>query len=456
MYNNETKFTPAYIQVTPGSKWAKAGIASYASGAAVLLYFSASTFGAPDGSLAELKKTGVSMHQFVNSRVLPSADVAGVRALFPSAVVALEGSTEYETARNESFTPRPGSGSGAATPAPAPAPAEPEQKDIDLTAVLTAALESVAGPMGKMMASGVAPSVNAAVAALLDDAVKNAAPGLKTKQTDKAKFIASLPDGSSREINGVEHDMFKTCLVRAFNRRWVYLAGPAGSGKSTLATQIAQALGLPCFIESRIIEQFALSGFVDAHGKFVETAFYKAWTTGGVYLGDELDAWDAQALTWLNNALDARVASFPNSPDIVKCHPDFVFVGAGNTNGRGASLEYTGRNTIDAATLGRFGFVTCDYSRNISLLVAGACGADLVDFVDEIRKVCKENGVLLIAGTREIKHMSQAVSWGETEKQAIEIELLKGLDIDQVNIISANLKGSGVWYDALKQIAKGK
>lgn len=91
----------------------------------------------------------------------------------------------------------------------------------------------------------------------------------------------------------------------------VYLFGPAGTGKTVLCSQAAAALGLEFYSDQRVGDTFTLSGFVDASGKYQETAFYQAFSRGGLYMLDEFDASDPNAVIWLNTALANGFATFP-------------------------------------------------------------------------------------------------------------------------------------------------
>jgi cobaltochelatase CobS len=90
------------------------------------------------------------------------------------------------------------------------------------------------------------------------------------------------------------------------------LVGPAGSGKTTLARQIAEALNRPFYMAARVTSEYKLTGFIDAAGKAVQTDFRRAYEKGGVFLFDEIDASDADALTAFNAPLANDVADFPD------------------------------------------------------------------------------------------------------------------------------------------------
>jgi cobaltochelatase CobS len=157
---------------------------------------------------------------------------------------------------------------------------------------------------------------------------------------------------------GVQHVRFpillKACGARTpdGNRLNIWLRGPAGSGKTTAAKVAAQTLGLPFVFNGAISTPFELLGFIDANGKPVRTPFREAWEHGGVYLFDEVDSSNPNAVTAFNAALANGVCAFPDG--LVQRHPDCIVIAGANTGGNGATSEYVGRLKQDAAFLNRF------------------------------------------------------------------------------------------------------
>lgn len=106
-------------------------------------------------------------------------------------------------------------------------------------------------------------------------------------------------------------------------------------------------------------------------GHVVRTQFREAYENGGVFLLDEVDASDPDALTASNSALSNGMAAFPDA--LVRKHEDFVAIAAGNTFGSGADRQYVGRNQLDAATLDRFTVFEVDYDEMLELEISGEC-----------------------------------------------------------------------------------
>ena len=180
------------------------------------------------------------------------------------------------------------------------------------------------------------------------------------------------------------------------------LVGPAGCGKTTMAHQLAESLG----------KQFAsvcltagasetwLFGRQTPNG-FVEGPFAKIYKEGGVFLADEMDAADANLLLSLNTALSHDEIINPMNGEVMKKHKDFHFIGAANTNGKGANHVYTGRTRLDAATLDRFSIIMVDYDSNLE---AQLCPNNKLNgFLRQTRNVLKSEGLDEFVSTRAFK-----------------------------------------------------
>lgn len=155
-------------------------------------------------------------------------------------------------------------------------------------------------------------------------------------------------------------------LRAAYTRQNAYIFGPAGCGKTTAAKQVAKAMdlnfGYICLTAGA--SETWLFGRNTPNG-FIEGQFSLLYKNGGVFLADEMDAADSNLLIALNTAIDSDQLLNPMSGEVIKKHKDFVFIGAGNTNGLGATGNYNGRNRLDASTLSRFVFFEMDYNEQI-------------------------------------------------------------------------------------------
>ena len=91
--------------------------------------------------------------------------------------------------------------------------------------------------------------------------------------------------------------------------------GPAGAGKNAIAEQCAKALNLDFYYMNAVKQEFNLTGFVDARGRFIETPFYHACLNGGLMMIDEIDSSIPEVLVKLNSALSNGYFDFPIGED---------------------------------------------------------------------------------------------------------------------------------------------
>lgn len=241
---------------------------------------------------------------------------------------------------------------------------------------------------------------------------------------------------ATRTVTGVLHEKFDEVLQIVSLDIPVYLTGKAGTGKNVICKQIAEALGLDFYFTNAVTQEYKLTGFIDANGRYQETQFYKAFTNGGVFFLDEMDASIPETLIILNAAIANRYFDFPIGK--VEAHPNFKVIAAGNTLGTGADNNYTGRYCLDRASLDRFAMVNIDYSQKIEMAMAND-NAELVKFCHAFRKVTEKSGIECLFSYRTINRIAKLESVFDNLSKVIQISLLKGLDIDDVNILSSEL-----------------
>lgn len=156
------------------------------------------------------------------------------------------------------------------------------------------------------------------------------------------------------QLQGVQHREFRKVLTMVAQGDNVYLCGPAGSGKSTIPEQIAEVLGLRFAAQScgQTDAKFDYVGYRDGNGVLHSTLFRDMWENGGLFLLDEMDNASPDLLVTLNQALANGQMAFPDG--MIRKHPKFVCMGAGNTYGNGATAVFVGRSPQDGAFLNRF------------------------------------------------------------------------------------------------------
>jgi MoxR-like ATPase len=240
--------------------------------------------------------------------------------------------------------------------------------------------------------------------------------------TDVRVTIADKPP----VVLGRAHKALPLVLNMVASGASLFLVGPAGSGKTTLAENVATALGRKFYMAARVTSEFKLVGFVDANGRTVRTQFRDAYEHGGVFLFDEIDASDPDALTAFNAALANGYGDFPDG--MVKRHADFIAIAAGNTFGRGADRQYVGRNQLDAATLDRFQVVEIDYDEALEHDLAG--NREWSSYVQKVRAAIEREKVRHIVSPRASIRGAAMLAQGIERKQVEEACIWKGLPTD--------------------------
>ena len=252
------------------------------------------------------------------------------------------------------------------------------------------------------------------------------------------------------KVEGMQHKKFDMVCQLVYNNLPCYLWGPAGTGKTEMVRSVAKALGLEYYQAAKVTEVFTLTGFVDANGQYVESDFYRAFTKGGVFLFDEMDASDEESLVAFNAAISQRCFSFPGI-GTKEAHPDFRVVGAGNTGGTGATEEYTGRRSLDASTLNRFFYVEIDNDEGLERVCAN--GDDkIVEFIHDLRQSAKAAGVTIILSLRNITQMSTLRSIFN-EEELLRGCVIKEKDSDCVRMLLERMVHTdNPWYKAMRKL----
>ena len=238
---------------------------------------------------------------------------------------------------------------------------------------------------------------------------------------------------SGEHNQALAHKDFPKLLKAVSSGENVWLYGPAGTGKTTAAEQVAAVLGRTFHFNGALDSEHKLLGFTDAQGRIVSRPFRKAWTEGGVYLFDEVDASLPQALLAFNAALANGIVDFPDGA--VRKHPDFVCIAGANTIGQGATVEYNGRYKPDAAFVDRFAMIRWDVDETLERTLAlgkiedQALGAKWIDLVQKVRrKVASEGSVKHVVSPRASIGGCALLHAGFTWDEAIDARLRKGLD----------------------------
>lgn len=264
------------------------------------------------------------------------------------------------------------------------------------------------------------------------------------------------PDQNKRDNlvkDKIQHAQFNTILTCINSNIPVYLCGEAGTGKNYTLMEVAKELDLEFYFTNSVQQEYKLTGFIDAGGTYHETEFYKAFTQGGLFFLDEIDASIPEVLVLLNAAIANKYFEFPNGR--VDAHPDFRVVAAGNTVGSGADEMYTGRLTLDQATLDRFVIIDFDYDQNVELSLANG-NQELVNFVRQLRKSAKEQGIRATFSYRCIISVVALEAANLDLKTILKIAVFKGMNQDTIRTLKLNPSDgkSGKYYYAMSDIQK--
>lgn len=250
------------------------------------------------------------------------------------------------------------------------------------------------------------------------------------------------------EMKGAVHNKFDNIMKLVLAGIPVFLTGPAGSGKNVICKQISEALESEFYFSNAVTQEYKLTGFIDGNGNYHETQFYKAFTQGGLFMLDEIDASTPEVLVILNAAIANRYFDFPTGR--VEAHENFRLVAAGNTYGTGADMEYTGRYQLDASSLDRFAIIEITYDSGIEEAVAGG-NMELVSFIRSFRNTVKEHKIKFAVSYRSIERLRKLQDVFDL-KEAIEIALIRGLDREDARIISNNISDDSKYSKALKSL----
>lgn len=234
----------------------------------------------------------------------------------------------------------------------------------------------------------------------------------------------------------------------------VYMYGAAGCGKSHTAEQIASTLNLDYYTQSQVLFAHDVKGYGDANGNYQDTPFFKAFTKGGLFFIDEMDASAPEALVVLNTAIANRRYDFPII-GCVEAHPNFRIIAAGNTALTGADVEYTARSVQDASTINRFAFFEMHYEKNVEFNVMAKGDEVLYNFIVDLRNAIKTAGIQLCVSYRQTSILASDLAQKYGKAKALKRNVFGGRDTDDVRIIYGALKNKdNVWAKAMSELIK--
>ena len=249
----------------------------------------------------------------------------------------------------------------------------------------------------------------------------------------KTVLEVKFKDQPKKDV-GLQHKSFADVLSTLSAGVNIALVGPAGSGKTTIVHNAAKVLNLSFASQSVSAQStvFDFFGYKSATGKYIGTMFREKYENGGVFLLDEFDAGNPNVLAALNQATANGHCPFPDK--MIEKHKDFIIVMAGNTFGGGGTIDYVGRNKIDAATLDRFAFIYIDYDEILEKALSS--NEDWCNRVQDYRRRVIEKKVRTIISPRATFNGEKLLSAGLPMKTVEEMIIFKGLTDDERNLIA--------------------
>ena len=272
-----------------------------------------------------------------------------------------------------------------------------------------------------------------------------------SQKVRKLQFEVVSPQGT-HQVNGATNKDFEVFCNLVNAGKPLYMYGPAGCGKSYTAKQIAEALGLDYYETSQAMFAHELKGYGDAKGEFVPTAFYRAFTKGGLFFLDEVDASAPEALVVMNNAIANKRFDFPVIGN-VDAHPNFRVIAAGNTRMTGATIAYTARQMQDTSFKNRFFFALVGYDERIEREIAGG-DMEIVNFAHDIRKAARDTNILQLCSYRQIEDLATlGKCCKDNDAYLLRGSVLQEKEVDEIQILFDHLSDkSNRWAKAMKEV----
>lgn len=253
----------------------------------------------------------------------------------------------------------------------------------------------------------------------------------------KKSIVISSPKAPDPIDVGIQHYLFPKLVRYLSYGKIPFLVGPAGSGKTAACQAAAKALDL-AFEYLSINQQTSqpqIMGYNAADGRYIETGFYRIYTKGGLWLGDELDGGLPGIIKVINAPIENGMASFGSS--MYDMHEDTHFVFAANTYGKGADGMYVGANQLDGSTLNRFVTMEWEYDWNLASHICQ--NEEVVGYIRKLHEIASDLKLKVIIGMRDAKNLSDLLRNGENRAEAEYDVVWASIDTDDRAKIRANL-----------------
>lgn len=233
---------------------------------------------------------------------------------------------------------------------------------------------------------------------------------------DRVEKVAKLRDGRGNPMN-------------------IQLTGPAGSGKSTAIELAAKNAGVPYYFIEQVVMPHEVIGSRDPHtGEWKHTGLTLAALHGGYVAFEEFDGWAARPTLAAHPAMANRHIVNQATGEVVKLHPDCVIFALTNTWGQGATMEYVGRNKMDAASLDRLG-ARIHWTVDERMERKVADNDEVADFVQHCRRNVERAKLKVLISPRATFAIATLVEGGFSILEAAEMNFLAGLSRTDAAIV---------------------
>ena len=174
---------------------------------------------------------------------------------------------------------------------------------------------------------------------------------------------------------------FKEIMSTLVEIRPLLIHGPKGNGKSMSISNYAKEKNLIKYVVNNAITPYDFMGSLLPSGEYKYSPMEMAFKNGGVLVFEEFDAYDTNAMLYLNDALETRRITLKNG-EIIEGHKDLRIFATSNTNGNGATREYSGRNMMDGALLDRFYKLEMGEFKQLHKMISGDKYDTICNFLD--------------------------------------------------------------------------